>query len=103
MSTNRLFLASVPVSAAANAHISFNLMSRACAAARGIDSATTAVQASLTVPLAFKAITTVSPFTVVDDLPRADIVLGSQWLNWCQENAGTFHIAFFPDSSLKHL
>jgi len=64
---------------------SYFLQFDARVAVHGIDNTTTAVQMSLTVPLPFEAITTVLLFMVVDDLPQADIVLGSQWHRWSRK------------------
>ena len=81
-----LLLRSEPVITAFSPEISFNLLSRSRASAAKIDDGVSVAELLLTLGFAYKAITSVIPFVIVDFLAELEILLGSDWKEWCIHN-----------------
>ena len=93
--TMHILLHSEPVTATISSDIAFNLLSRARASTTNVDSTASVAELSLTVGFDYKAVTLVIPFIIIESLPEWDIVLGTEWNNWCMHNNRMFYMLSF--------
>ena len=87
-----LLLCSEPVTAAFSPQISFNLLSTGSHATAG---GVSVAELSLMLGFAYKAITSVIPFVIVNVLAESEIVLGLDWNKWCIHNDSKFYMVYF--------
>ena len=92
-----LSLASLPVCAAVSPLLPLNFVTRKRASVHGngIDEATFSMELLVTVTFLNRAATVILPFTIVDQDLGFEVILGSQWDTWCDQNKGGYCIPFF--------